>query len=394
MLFSSSSFTFFVGNRVIGYAFEFTACFFAFMSFIINREIHVQDKNVLILLSGMGGALLVLAIYHSDVFYFKQFLLLSFVFLFYFYCFTFISYEKLCKILIQIIVVISILGVFSFFVILLFDLKPFFVHQNIDGRPLYDFILTRTNAMYVSQGIRFIRYAGFFDEPGTMAFYIIFAFILNKLVTRSRVYEVILVLGGFFTFSLAFFIIIAFYYFSYLLCNLKLGKLTVLIIIGIVAILCLFSFSNDTGFKRILYNKTVARFLPSQDGTNRLFRGDNRTAIIIQGWQRFKERPLMGWGVSYVNDRNGSGDPDFDRVGHSAITDILAMSGLFGFIFIFLLFLGIAFKALLLMNIDLLIYTMMLSLQFIQRPQQIGFLTLFFTILIYIGFRKNISDLC
>lgn len=66
-----------------------------------------------------------------------------------------------------------------------------------------------------SEGIRVIRYAGFFDEPGTFSLFSIFALILNKVYFNDKNKELLLILVTIFTFSIAFYVTIFLFLFFY-----------------------------------------------------------------------------------------------------------------------------------------------------------------------------------
>ena len=73
--------------------------------------------------------------------------------------------------------------------------------------------------MEIIEGKYILRIAGFFDEPGTMAFFLVFALLINKVVFNSKKNEILILISGFFTFSLAFYIIgffyLLFFYFNF-----------------------------------------------------------------------------------------------------------------------------------------------------------------------------------
>ena len=68
--------------------------------------------------------------------------------------------------------VIGLLGLAAFIAGILFNLQPL---DTFLKRPYYDFGLTYTNIYYQIGSVKLIRVAGFYDEPGTFAFYMTFA---------------------------------------------------------------------------------------------------------------------------------------------------------------------------------------------------------------------------
>ncbi|MFK2266695.1 hypothetical protein ACIXMO_15990 [Bacteroides fragilis] len=102
-------------------------------------------------------------------------------------------------------------GTLTFFLHLLGLITPIFRVEY--GSDISYFLgLTTTNVFFDSEGIRVIRYAGFFDEPGTFSLFSIFALILNKVYFNDKNKELLLILVTIFTFSIAFYVTIFFYF--------------------------------------------------------------------------------------------------------------------------------------------------------------------------------------
>ena len=101
--------------------------------------------------------------------------------------------------------IIIILSIFLFFLLLGGVLLPF-IEFAPDGRPHYFFYIGATNSITHFGSSFFIRTAGFTDEPGRLALMLSFLLVLNEFTFRKNVYRVILILAGFFTFSVAFII--------------------------------------------------------------------------------------------------------------------------------------------------------------------------------------------
>ena len=99
----------------------------------------------------------------------------------------------------------------SFLLVLFGLLSPISNFVQMDGRPGYFYGLFTTNAVFDD----FSRNAGFYDEPGALAFWGIFALLLNKLYINNRKIEYLLLFGLISTLSMAYFIQIAVYIFFF-----------------------------------------------------------------------------------------------------------------------------------------------------------------------------------
>jgi hypothetical protein len=224
-------------------------------------------------------------------------------------------------------------------------------------------LFTFTNNSFNRSGdFQVIRAAGYFDEPGTLAFYLIFALVLNHLTLKSSFHERTLIFSGIFTFSLAFFFTLIIYITFYPKWPKHFLKLGIMII-------CFFSLVSALKEKNsIIYainSMTLQRFQTSDDGS---ISGDNRTIYFEQGIVFFKEKPFLGHGLQNVltNYKYSNYDP-------SSFIGYLVFHGIIGTTIIFLIFLY-QFAFILNFNINLtldkyVIKLIMLEiLLFIQRP--------------------------
>lgn len=107
------------------------------------------------------------------------------------------------------ILIILIGGVVGF--ILAFSgVEPYLVFENRDGRPNFFFYTTLTNSYW---GF-FIRPSGLYDEPGTLAFITGFIIFFRQVTNRDYKLTWILLILGFITFSLAYFLFVIVFLFS------------------------------------------------------------------------------------------------------------------------------------------------------------------------------------
>lgn len=387
IMLSSNNLTFFIyPHRMYAYILEILSICLSLIFLLFRRKIFVYEKDIIIILWVTATSFLLIGMYHGEDGYLKSAIfLIILVIIVYPFLSTFIQYESFCNILVLFITLMSILGAIAFFLILLFNIKPFLIHSLSDGTIIYDYLITRTSGIQSVGNLTFIRYSGFFDEPGAMGFYIVFAFILNKLVLKSKVYEFLLLVGGLLTFSLAFYIIITFYYLSYFATHRKLIKLALVFIIVLSIGIYINSSRNNNIISNVVYSQTLNRLSSSENGSFNLLPG--RSQILRRGWHAFKQKPLFGWGYDYVSEKRNQ-DPFTAPVGGTVITDSLVTSGIFGFLGTFLLFIFCIYWGFRNKYIDSKIYLAMLIIQSIQRSDQLSFLTIIFMICFYIAFKK------
>lgn len=175
------------------------------------------------------------------------------------------------------------MGLLGFVLVICGVLKPIFEFVEMDSRTGYFFGLFTTNTYF----LYFVRIAGFFDEPGTLACWGIFALLFNKLFFDNKKVEILLCVGLFTTISLAYFIQLI----AYLILFYQSSKKKILsYIIACIGLLCLFSTIsdeiNDATFGRMQYDKST--------GT---IEGDNRSDLVENAKVVFRSYPIFGAGA-------------------------------------------------------------------------------------------------
>jgi len=108
----------------------------------------------------------------------------------------------------QFIIIMAIGGSIAFFLVLSSILEPIFSFTAQDGRDVHCFGLTCTNTYLANV----IRYAGFYDEPGAMAYWGVFALSFNYLFIKNKLYTRVLMTCLLFTLSLAYYIQLVFFF--------------------------------------------------------------------------------------------------------------------------------------------------------------------------------------
>ena len=180
----------------------------------------------------------------------------------------------------------AIAGSIGFILVFVGILQPIFEFHELDMRPGYFFGLFTTNT-YLG-GL--VRNAGFYDEPGALAFWGMYALIINKLFVNNKKIEILLIFGLISTLSLAYFIQIAMYVFFFY--KKKCSKLLSYIAIFLFVLILISSFNErmETAiFGRMKYNE--------ETGT---LAGDNRSKITKVCWDIFKTSPIVGQGTRHL----------------------------------------------------------------------------------------------
>ncbi len=230
---------------------------------------------------------------------------------------NFIGFKNFARSYINIILIMGIGGVITLFIHVFIGISPIFEIKYSALGTTYFLGLTSTNDFYNSDSLRMLRFAGFFDEPGAFALFSIFAIILNKIYFNNLKIEKYLILVTIFTFSMAFFIIIAMYL---LLFYLKIShlKYLALVCVGITALyISLSNYKGDNKSLILLNAMTFERFKLDDAGN---LAGNNRYEASVNDKKLFLENPL--WGEQTENKVRGSN-----------VYSIIANHGLFGAFF-------------------------------------------------------------
>lgn len=186
-----------------------------------------------------------------------------------------------------------ICGTIGMILVLQGILHPLFEFKEMDYRTGYCFGLFTTNTYFNG----FVRNAGFFDEPGALAFWGVYALLLNKLFVKNRVIEYILMIGLISTLSMAYFIqLFAYLYIFY---KKQFGKLIVSFI-ALYLVMLSFASTNQT-----FYDAIFGRFEYNEETGS--LNGDNRSDLMKNCWTIFKENPIIGIGA------NNMGTPEMHK---------------------------------------------------------------------------------
>jgi hypothetical protein len=185
--------------------------------------------------------------------------------------------------------VIGVLGVLAFVGGIAFNIQPLATFLD---RPYFDFGLTYTNVYYQVGNVTLIRVAGFYDEPGTFAFYMTFSLLIARLFRLPRWKELWIVVLGLTSLSMAFFVVAVLWALFSL--NMRTMKYLIVLILLVAAGLA----RLEPEVREQAYRVTLDRFSVADSG-NRLFRGDTRTEIMADNYKAFVDAPVIGHGLHY-----------------------------------------------------------------------------------------------
>jgi len=199
-----------------------------------------------------------------------------------------IGFSAFVKSYINIILIMGIGGVITFFVHYFVGIHPIFSVYYTDLKATHFLGLTSTN-VFIDGDFRFMRFAGFFDEPGRYALFSILAIILNKVYFNNRRVELLLILVTIFSFSFAGYVNLIVYYLFFMLkkSNLKYFIVSLLIVFAAVFYL---NTSNNPSLK-LVKKYTIERFALDDSGQ---LSNNNRTEHEEYNKIIFQKYPLLG----------------------------------------------------------------------------------------------------
>lgn len=270
----------------------------------LRQKVNLGDRIIPVILFVQACYCLLATLLHELFFlgmeegyakWFMQFISVAIVYL---YIQSFFCIHKVSKSSIYMIASMGIMGGSVFFLGLFGLISPFTTFEKMGGGVVYNFLLTFSNSVSFMNDFTIVRVAGFFDEPGTFAYYITFALLTNKLYSYSKRLEWILVVTGLFTLSLAFIITLMFYYFIFYNPVRSLKSLSMFSLLVLIIMLCsAYSDSVDSEIGHFIHKQTIGRLYAAEE-SDMLFVGDNRSGLLKESWVAFAESPFIGHGES------------------------------------------------------------------------------------------------
>lgn len=275
------------------------------------------------------------------------------------------------------ILIMAVLGTVTWVLATFVGFQPLSAFiERAGGTTMYNYGLTFTKSDMTYTGM--IRYAGFFDEPGAMAYWGMYALIINKLFIKNGRVELFLIICLLFTFSLGFYFQVVVYLLFFSIG--KNSKFTWLSIFAVSILVLLLV--NNVSSNSVLYEKTFGRitetFTESQESGS-IFATGNRAEYTENAKRQFLENPIFG---------AKSGE---EAIGNN-IYENLANYGVLGCLFILFPYLYIFILAFNNKDKELLKCALIILLGFTHRPFHNALLYYFIMysiIAMYLTTRKN-----
>lgn len=243
--------------------------------------------------------------FEDSLIYFNLFLQLVVILITYIFTIKTISIHKLSISWIRVMVVMSFLGMLSVFLIYFFNLQPISYTIRPDVREISNFGITFATGIKNDNFLSIVRSSGYFDEPGSFAFYITVALLLNKLYGFSKSAEKYLIIFGFCTLSLGFMISIFCYIIIFGIIEKRIKFVST--IVGVILLLVIFidKYKQENEFMRQSYELTMYRLQSDDNNDDKFINGDNRSENLSYSYQAFLNAPFFGHGMNaHVNTKN------------------------------------------------------------------------------------------
>lgn len=256
------------------------------------------------------------------------------------------------------IALMTIGGTIVFFLVLL-GVPPLFQYTNSrDLRNFYSWGISFSN--YYIPSVHMVRYSGFFDEPGAMAYWVTYALAFNKLFIKNKKIESILLLCTLFTFSLGYYVQLLIYILLFYFTSLKKLVRNPLFFLAFAFFVFAILKTKDTDYS-IIYDNSIGRLVNLAEGLNSdiLTSGDGRGELEREAKAYFLNHPIFGVGRTQWENLPYMGDNRFET---------LAKDGIFGTLYIYLPFIFLILLAAYIKDAEMFKVILFLSIGFLHRP--------------------------
>lgn len=262
-----------------------------------------------------------------------------------------------------------------FFAIIIFFINlsginiPELIFIKNDGRLHYFQLLAGSNSFFQFGDLKVFRIAGIFDEPGALALSIIWLLTINEFTFNSRLIRTTLIIGGLFTFSLAFYIS-SIIFFIYRLIKVNRIQLLIKLVTIVVFFIMVLNYTETSIIKKP-FNHLKSR-LSMQDGS---ITGDNRKMSQDIKKDLIKKNIFFGVGKEKVFKSD---------IQIASAVGYLAVNGLYGYVFFYFPFIVLIIKHRKDINLLLLL---MIGINFLQRPNIENMDSMIYLSVLYYAYR-------
>lgn len=260
------------------------------------------------------------------------------------------------------ILLMSVLGILGF-MMALSGIPPIEVFEATeDARPISSWIITF--AKQLDPGAGFIRYAGFFDEPGAMGYWGVYAIVINRLFVKDNKLEKWLVICLLFTFSMGYYIQIILFFIMALLGKSMTFFKKVIWTTAIAGSIIIMYATKGTEYDSV-YIATIGRFEQASAGEE-FMEGTSRESLTRESKELFYENPWMG--IGWPVDGEYIGDNPYETLAHD---------GIIGTIYLYFPFILLLYWSIIRRDYELCSMVVFMVAGFMHRPFHFNYLTFF-----------------
>lgn len=315
-----------------------------------KSDCKIQSVNILLFIQWFGLFLVSLMRGNFNAII-SQTILFVFLLLLLYFVRNSIGYTAFYKKYNRWIFLMALLGATAWFANTFWGFMPLYALPDAANpdRLIYNYGLT----FAVDDESLYLRYSGFFDEPGAMGLWGLYALIMNRLFIKEKWMEIPLILCLLLTFSAGFIIQLLIYIilFSTSKGNKSRG---VIIVVFLVMAYLLISLTRDTNLG-FVYEMTLGRFEAMKDGSNGSIFVDNRANSTEIALKEFLKNPIFGTDKLDLELGNNIFEP-------------LALYGIVGSLFIFFPFFWLISRSYKYKDFDTLKASLVIVAGFTHRP--------------------------
>ena len=254
----------------------------------------------------------------GDKYYYHKLIVLYAAFCLIVVVYNSIGYRQFFNLYNRWILIMAILGCVGF-IIALAGVPPIttFIGKE-DGRTVYSWIITFTKTPPVG----FIRYAGFFDEPGAMGYWGCFALAVNRLLIKDKKLERILLIALVFTFSMGYVLQAIAYIIMFSLSGSKIKERIVYVMIAVTLLIGIYSTRGSS--YSFIYDESIGRIEEMFNASSDLlsFEGTSREKLVEDSKNAFHDHPV--WGIGWpIDNTEYIGDNYYETLAHDGIVGMI-----------------------------------------------------------------------